>query len=328
MNRDLIAIGGSAGSLDTILSITAALPDEFPGNVFVAVHVGQARSRLPELIARAGNLPASHPRDGEPIEPGHIYVAPPNRHLIVDPGLLRLSRGPREHFTRPAIDPLFRSVATAYGSRVIGVILSGGGSDGAAGLDTIKRVGGLAVVLDPNDAVAPEMPQAAAEIVSADHVVPAKAMPGLFVRLWCEAVPETRAQPLVRPQLEPIEMSERPSALTCPECGGALRQIESGPNAQYRCHIGHVFAGSELLPAQAEMVEKALHSAERVLRERVELLRRMAEDARNSGRHQGVRYWERRQAEAEKQAAAIRQVLSIPTEHNNKLRDARAEASK
>jgi two-component system, chemotaxis family, protein-glutamate methylesterase/glutaminase len=169
------------------------------------VHVGQSLSRLPELIARAGCLPATHPRDGDPIQPGHIYVAPPDRHLVVERDLLRLSRGPREHFTRPAIDPLFRSAGTAYGPRVIGVVLSGGGSDGAAGLDTIKRAGGLAVVLDPNDAVMPEMPQAAAEIVSADHVVPADALPGLLVRLSRETVPETGAQPLSAPQSEPTE---------------------------------------------------------------------------------------------------------------------------
>jgi two-component system chemotaxis response regulator CheB len=142
MNRDIIAIGGSAGSLEPLLSIAAALPGDFPGNVFVTVHIGKSRSQLPELLARAGSLPASAPRDGEAIAPGHIYIAPADRHLLVEPGRLRISRAPREHFTRPAIDPLFRSVAGAYGGRVIGIVLSGGGSDGAAGLDTIKRAGG------------------------------------------------------------------------------------------------------------------------------------------------------------------------------------------
>ena len=124
------------------------------------------------------------------------------------------------------------------------------------------------------------------------------------------------------------ETQERPSALTCPECGGALRIVNGAPSLQYRCHIGHVFGGSELLPAQAEMVEKALHTAERVLKERVELLRRMTEDARTAGRRHGVRYWEKKQAEAQKQVDAIRQVLTIPSEQNSQPRNSDSEFGK
>jgi len=175
--------------------------------------------------------------------------------------------------------------------------------------------------------VMPEMPEAAAEIVSPDHIVPADALPGLLVRLSREIVRETGAQPLRAPQSELTEMPERPLTLTCPECGGALRKVENAPTSQYRCHIGHVFDGSELLPAQTEMVEKALHTAERVLNERVELLRRMAEDARASGRQRGVRYWERKQKEAQSQADAIRRVLSIPSEQNHRLRAEEVETS-
>jgi two-component system chemotaxis response regulator CheB len=320
MNRDLIAIGGSAGSLDTVLSVAAALPDDFTGTVFVVIHVGQSASRLPELLARVGDLPATHPNDREPIRPRRIYVAPPDWHLTVERGQLRLWRGPREHFTRPAIDPLFRSLATVYGRRVVGVVLSGGGSDGAAGLDAIKRAGGLAVVLDPNDAVAPEMPRAATEIVSADYIAPAGAIPGLLVCLSREKVEGAGAQPQPTPQPEPIAMPERPLALTCPECGGALRKVESASTTQYRCHIGHVFGGSELLPAQAEMVEKALRTAERVLNERAELLRRMVEDARISGRQHAVSYWEKKQAETERQVDAIRQLLLLPGGRNSEDR--------
>ncbi|MFZ3236424.1 MAG: chemotaxis protein CheB [Stellaceae bacterium] len=321
MNRDIIAIGGSAGSLDALLSIVAGLPRDFTGNVFVVLHIGKSRSQLPELLARAGKLPASAPRDREAIEPGHIYAAPADRHLLVEPGLVLVSRGPREHFTRPAIDPLFRSVATAYDGRVIGVVLSGGGSDGAAGLDAIRRAGGLCVVLEPRDAAAAEMPQAAAEIVAPDYVAAAADLPSLLVRLSREAAP-VPVSPAPNEPREPIQMPERPFALTCPDCGGALRRTGNGPAAQYRCHIGHVFAGRELLPAQLELIEKALDVAQRVLNERVELARQMVESARAGGWADSLRHWERVQAEAEQQSEAIRQVLSDAADAEDQMQEA------
>ncbi len=320
MTRDIIAIGGSAGSLDTLRAIAAALPPGFSGNAFIVVHIGHGRSRLPELLAVNGNLPARFARDGEPMKPGHIYVAPADRHLIVEPGRIRLSRGPREHFTRPAIDPLFRSVAGVYRERVIGVVLSGGGSDGAAGLDTIKRAGGLAVILDPHDAASADMPQAAAEIVHPDYVARSDEIPSLLVRLLHEPAPEPRGLPGEPP--EPIQMPEPPLALTCPECGGALRQLGSGPTAQFRCHTGHIFGAREFPPAQLEMLEKAFDVARRVLNERVELARQMAEDARVGGRTYGLSYWQRVQAETEQQAEAIRQFLTEAVEAEHELQEA------
>ncbi|MGA8759837.1 MAG: chemotaxis protein CheB [Stellaceae bacterium] len=308
MHRDIIAIGGSAGSLDTLLSIVAAFSADFKGNIFVALHIGNRPSQLPELLVHAGNLPVDAPRDREPIEPGRIYVAPSDRHLLVERQVVRLSRGPREHFTRPAIDPLFRSVAAAYGGRAIGVVLSGGGSDGASGLDSIKRAGGISVVLDPRDAIAPDMPLAAAEIVEPDYLVRGVELPGLLARLSGEGISEPEHIPSSRLP-EPLQKPERPSALTCPDCGGALRKIGGGSNAQFRCHIGHIFGAGELLPAQVELLEKALDVAQRVLSERIELSRQMAEGSRAAGRTHGLRYWERVRAETEQQVEAIRRVL-------------------
>src|SRR5215472_2242477 len=143
MKRDIIAIGGSAGSLDTLREIVRAFPPDFSGNLFIVTHIGLGRSRLPDVLGSATAIPICFATDRDPIMAGRIYVAPTDRHMLLEPGSIRLSHGPREHFTRPAIDPLFRSGAIAYRARVIGVILSGGGSDGAAGLDTIKRAGGV-----------------------------------------------------------------------------------------------------------------------------------------------------------------------------------------
>ncbi len=214
MNRDIIAIGVSAGCLDTLRSIVVAFPPDFCGDLFVVVHIGHGRSRLPEVLGAAAHLPVRFADDCEPIVSGHIYVAPNDRHLLVEPQRLRLSRGPREHFTRPAIDPLFRSVAAAYGERAVGVVLSGGGSDGAAGLDLIKRAGGLAVVLDPKDAVVPEMHNAAAEIVHPDYIAARHELSALLLRLSQQTAPEAAARPSL--SLQKAEMPEPPLTLTVP----------------------------------------------------------------------------------------------------------------
>jgi two-component system chemotaxis response regulator CheB len=239
---------------------------------------------------------------------------------------MRLSRGPREHFTRPAIDPLFRSAAAVHGARVIGVVLSGGGSDGGAGLDAIKRAGGLAVVADPREALFSEMLQAAAEIVTPDYVVPARDIPALLLKLSQEAVPAT-GPPFPEERTEPTEMEERPIALTCPECGGAVRK-DGAAALQYRCHIGHVFGAAEMLPAQLEMLEKALDTAQRVLNERIELARHMIEHATAAGRGHSVRYWQKLQAEAEQHIEAIRAILSPATETGGRVHSAPAEPAK
>lgn len=321
MKRDIIAIGGSAGCLEALQSTISSFPADFCGNVFVFVHIGPGRSQLAQLLADAGNFPVSFARHSELIERGHIYVAPADRHLIVEPGLLRLSPGPREHFTRPAIDPLFRSLASTYRERVIGVVLSGGGSDGAAGLDAVKRAGGFGVVVDPREALAADMPTAAVEIADPDFIAAEAELPALLVRLSREAVPVAAAEPPGSIP-KPIQSLEHPLALTCPDCGGALRKTGNGTAAQYRCHIGHVFGAREFIPAQLDLIEKALDVAQRVLNERIELSRQMAEDSRIAGRMYALDHWERVRAEAEKQVEIIRQVLPNGLEAEDHLQEA------
>src|SRR5205085_8246445 len=129
------------------------------------------RSVLPEILSRSGPLLATHAADGEPFRPGHIYVAPPDRHLVLRPdGRTMLTREARENHARPAVDPLFRSAARHYGPRVIGVVLTGSLYDGAAGLLAVRGAGGLAVVQDPRDAAVAAMPLNATQIAGADRV--------------------------------------------------------------------------------------------------------------------------------------------------------------
>jgi len=169
--RDVVVVGASAGGVQVLLDLAASLPGQFPACVLVVLHVGAHRSLMPELMSARGPLRASHPEDGQPLQPGAIFVAPPDHHMLVDDGLIRLTRGAKENHARPAIDPLFRSAALACGPRVVGVLLSGRLDDGTAGLQAIKRCGGLAVVQDPDDAEQPEMPRSAMAHVDVDVCV-------------------------------------------------------------------------------------------------------------------------------------------------------------
>jgi two-component system chemotaxis response regulator CheB len=168
--HDIIVIGASAGGVEALREITRGLPANLPATLFVVLHVPpQNPSHLPAILSRSGPLPAAHAGDGAEFVPGRIYVAPPDTHLLVESGRTHLSHGPTENRHRPAIDPLFRSAARAYGSRVVGVVLTGSLDDGTAGLYQIRRHGGVAVVQDPDDALFPSMPANALEYVGADY---------------------------------------------------------------------------------------------------------------------------------------------------------------
>jgi two-component system chemotaxis response regulator CheB len=306
--RDVIAIGGSAGALDAMMATVAGLPRDFGGSVFVVSHIGSHRSHLPELLSRSGPLPARHPNDGETICPGIVYVAPPDRHMLVLPGVIRLSRGPRQHFTRPAIDPLFRSVARALGPRVIGVVLSGTGSDGARGLWEVQQAGGITVIQEPSAALYPDMPRNAAKTVRPDHLVGIGELSQLLVRLSAETV-DIPVASTAEETGTMIEQFERPVALTCPECGGAVRRTGDGSLVEFRCHTGHHFGIDEIAEGQRSALEEALVVAVRVLNERVELCRQMMDSARDAGRDMGVAYWQRLKDEAKEQLEVLVQYL-------------------
>lgn len=199
LEREIIVVGGSAGAIEALITLVRALPADLPASVFVVIHTPpNAMSRLPEILGRAGQLPAGHGRAGEKTETGRISVAPPDQHLLVRPGRIELMRGPRENHSRPAIDPLFRSAARVYGPRVIGVLLSGALSDGAAGLLAVKARGGLVMIQDPAEAIVSSMPRNALELVEADHVLPAARIGSEIVQLVRQSVLIRRSVPVPR----------------------------------------------------------------------------------------------------------------------------------
>src|SRR5437660_7226310 len=188
-NHDIIVVGASAGGVEALRALVAKLPKDLPAAILVVLHVApDHKSMLPRLLTGAGPIPAAHAKGGEALGPGRIYVAPPDHHLVVDDGVVRLTRSPREGGHRPAVDTLFRTAARFHGTRVIGVVLSGALDDGTAGLVAVKQRGGLAVVQDPRDALCGDMPRSAMENVAVDHCLPAAEIGSLISRLTRESV--------------------------------------------------------------------------------------------------------------------------------------------
>lgn len=270
----------------------------------MVLHVASSgTSVLPQILSRRGPLPAAFARDREPLRRGRIFVAPSDHHMLVYDDTIHLTHGPRENGHRPAIDPLFRSAARAAGNRVVGVILSGLLDDGAAGLQVVKDHGGAAVVQDPADAIFPSMPVAALEATAPDRVVPVRDMAEALCRLIEEAI-EPRVPPGPDPEREPLPDGQ-PTALTCPECGGALWQADNGGTLRYVCHTGHAYSLDSLVEEQGRSLETTLWSALRALQERADMQRRLArraQGARKSGH-------ERRAGEADEHAGALRAML-------------------
>lgn len=307
--RDIVVIGGSAGALEAMITLVERLPENYQGSLFIVSHIGMNHSQLPRLLEDAGPLPAGHPMHREQVRPGRIYIAPPDRHLLLADHQILLSSLPREHFTRPAIDPLFRSAARAYGARVIGVVLSGTGSDGALGLADIRKAGGIVVVQDPTEAAFSEMPEAARHAVKIDYVVPSTELAELLTRLVAEPVAAKSAA--IDPNVATGIDLETRFALTCPECGGAIHEVPGARLLTYRCHTGRRFSADELLTHQIGDIERAVMVAIRVLRERSALCGRVMEEAKEAGHANGMAHWTSLKGETDDQLRVLLHFLHL-----------------
>ncbi len=320
-NRNIIVIGGSSGATAPIKTILGALPPDLPAAVFIVLHIPtRSIGVLATVAAAAGRLPVHQATDGMPIVPGNVYLAAPDHHLILTEGQMKLGRGPRENMARPAIDPLFRSAAVAYRSRVIGVILSGLLNDGASGLEAVKRCGGLALVQDPADAIADEMPRSAMQATTVDLSVPSARIGAVLSELVREPAgpgvpipPDIRLEVAIaageRVDTEVMQRLADPAALTCPSCGGVMSRLRNGKPLRFRCQVGHSMAAEVLAKEQENAVDEALRVALRVIEERAELVTRMAQDGRMSGRRVVAELYEERAQEYRRYADTIRRAV-------------------
>lgn len=312
----IIVIGTSAGGVEVLRKIIAELSPNLDAAVFITLHIGTHPSELPWILGRIDTLPAKHAVHGDEIRSGHIYVAPPDHHLTVEPGRIILTKGPRENMARPAIDPMFRSAARAYGNQVIGVILTGGLNDGTAGLFEVKAQGGIAIVQDPLDAHSKSMPESAISHVAVDYILPASEIGVRLTQLV--AARAKRAAPkkasFATGDAEENGLTAQftlnpPIAVTCPDCGGALRQSRLGSLTQFSCHIGHVYTAEIMLAAQFVAMERFVEQAMRSLSERAEMCRVMAEE-RADRPNGSASEWEAAMNEALEQTQPLRDLLT------------------
>jgi two-component system, chemotaxis family, protein-glutamate methylesterase/glutaminase len=320
-NRDIVVIGGSSGAMAPLQEILSRLPAELPAAIFIVLHISARGGGLLSTIAAASSkLSVRQAENGMPIESGHIYVAPPDHHLLILDDEVVLGRGPRENMARPAIDPLFRSAALRYGPRVIGVVLSGLLSDGAAGLDAIKRCGGVALVQDPSDAISSDMPLRALESTTVDHCVPAARIGDVLSELVRKAPgaalpipPEIRLEVQIAAGdligSDKLQEIADPAALSCPSCGGVLSRVRNGKHLRFRCQVGHAYAADALANEQESRVDEALRVALRIIEERAELVLRMAKSARQNGRPAVAEGYEVRAVEYRKYADILRRAV-------------------
>ena len=312
-----MVIGASTGGVEALRALVSALPANIPAALFVVLHVGSHKSELPWLLNQLGGMPANHARDGQDFQAGHIYIAPPDHHMVIEAGRISLTKGPRENWARPAIDPLFRSAASVYGANTIGVVLTGALNDGTAGMYEIARAGGVTIVQDPAEAINPSMPQSALSHVEVDHCLPLAGIAELLTGLANSRVKDARQMPSDVVQAEPredemaAEFTENlPMAITCPDCGGALRRKELGSLTQFACHIGHVYTAEVMMAAQFLTLERFVEAAMRSLGERAELCRQMAEKARPDDRSYVETSWGAAMREAHDRTDPLRDMLT------------------
>jgi two-component system chemotaxis response regulator CheB len=318
-NRDIVAIGASAGGITAMQRLLGSLPSDLAASVLLVLHISEHYpTEIEHVLSKAGRLSASIAVDGEPRRHGHVHIAPPNRHLLISGDGLRLGVGPRENGFRPSIDALFRScVAGAVAGRSIGVVLSGFLDDGAAGLQAVQRHGGIAVVQDPEDAEQSDMPMNALRQVAADHVCSAEDMGALIAKLVSGPAGHSVA-PSDEILLE-VEIAGaasagpvtiwRPTNFVCPECNGALSEIVEGDTRRFRCHSGHAFSEQSLSYFMNEEVGRALAAALRALQERTMFFNRMADRAAESHNQALVKRYRGLAGDTSRHAQMIRDLM-------------------
>lgn len=298
--HDIVVVGASAGGVQALIELVSRLPADLPAAVFVVLHTApRCPNVLPMILARHARMEVVLATDGDPIRPGRIYVAGADYHLLIDDGKIRLNHGPKQHHTRPAVDPLFQTAAAAYGPRVVGVVLTGAGANGVRGMLAIKQHGGIAMIQDPEEALWPSMPANTRRAVGVDYVLPVADLAHVLVDLARDPVEEAGGafSQRVADCEGPVPGGERSegSGMTtgagptlefspaCPECGDGLAVVELPELGIFGCAAGHTFASEELLDEQSDELERTLWFAHRIARQQALLADWVAASGRSGG---------------------------------------------
>lgn len=325
-HHDIVVVGSSAGGIPALTALMRSLPRDYPASVFIVQHLSpNAESILPQMLARSGNIPVKHPEDGEKIEAGHAYIAPPDLHMLVEKDRILIKRGPKENLFRPSVDALFRSAGYMYGPRVVGVVLSGYLNDGTSGLWTIKRLGGVAVVQDPKESLYRDMPANVLEYVKVDHILRVSEMGDLLVELYgkkpAPEIPEATPEEMERIQAEVIIAAQGNAyemgimqmgevvPISCPECHGALIKIEEGTVVRFRCHTGHAFSADSLLENISASIEEELWKSISRIEETNILLNRLGNHFADTGRTRLSEFYFKKAGEVAKKAHAVHEAI-------------------
>lgn len=324
VRRDIIVIGASAGGIEALKEIVRGLPKDLQAAIFVVVHTSPASpNMIPAILGNAGVLPAVSVKNKDTIRHGYIYVARPNYHILLESGIVRAAYGPKENRHRPAIDPLFRSAAYAYDSRVVGVVLTGSLDDGTIGSQIIKSCGGIVVVQEPNDATFPCMPRSVVENVKVDYCLPLLQISPLLIHLVNtsvekkvrDTIPDDKKKASLEimqmkgNSIDNIEELGKPSAFICPECNGGLYELHEGELIHYRCKVGHAYSPLILGMEQSEKIESALWAALRLLKENVDLNHKLALKARERNDNLTAVRFEENAHDANQHAEVLQQIL-------------------
>lgn len=288
----IVVIGTSAGGLNALTHLLSQLHENFPAPILAVQHISAdaVGNVLLKTLATHTKLTCIHAENGMQLKPGHLYLAPSDHHLMVDEGeKVIITKGAQENRSRPAIDPLFRSVAVEFGNRTIGILLTGYLDDGTAGMKVIQRCGGICIIQDPADAEYADMPQNALNQLKPDYCLPIAEMGGLLYQLINRKIGKQKPIPkdiLTEAKIAKRVLSDLPSVnalgkqvpFNCPNCGGVLWQVDDGPSIRYRCHTGHAYTAAALLAEQTRKIEETMWVALRMFEERKNLLTTLAQE--------------------------------------------------
>lgn len=293
----VVVIGTSAGGLSALKRLISQLPKDFPLPVLIVRHISPDATGnvLLNELNKLNTVKCQHAKSGNSLKPGNLYLAPSDHHLLIggDQKML-VTKGAHENRSRPAIDPLFRSAAVAFGTGVIGILLTGYLDDGTSGMKAIKRCGGICIVQDPDEAEYPDMPRNALNNIKVDYCVPIAEMGPLLYKIIPQKLQKSKPVPkdvLVEAKIAERVLSDLSSVnklgdqvpFNCPGCGGVLWKVEEDSNLRYRCHTGHAYTAATLFAEQTNKIEETMWTALRMFEEHKNLLTEMARGKKGVG---------------------------------------------